>query len=323
MNVAFPSIKQYREVIREYWKLGYRGRVELVGYPKAHGTCAQLLCPQPGVVIPAGKTQCWTDELKDGYGFYDYVQENQDSLVELAVHVQASLNCQYPFTITGEWVGEGIQHGSSLASLSRRLLVFGVAEVYPEPETGTNKLRFIDHSSMSFDFPAIAIYDIRHTAQYKLTINLEFPELSQNALAEITESVEADCPIAGYFGTQSDRGEGVVWHHATDFDRHLWFKVKGKKHSSSKVRVLAKVNPEQINSILEFIDYAVTENRLEQAASTIGPICNENRAAFLKWLHGDIIKEESDTLAANGLTHKDVANRITSKAMTWYSEKMK
>ena len=45
---------------------------------------------------------------------------------------------------------------------------------------------------------------------------------------------------------------------------HCKDKVKGEKHSSSKVKKLASVDVEKLNSIKDFVDYAVTESRLEQ-----------------------------------------------------------
>jgi hypothetical protein len=101
-------------------------------------------------------------------------------------------------------------------------------------------------------------------------------------------------------------------------DRHLWFKVKGHKHSVVKTRTLASVNQEKINNILEFIEYAVTENRMEQAVQETGPIIRENLGAFLKWLNKDIVKEETDTLESNGMNYKEVSDRVNTKAIAWY-----
>lgn len=47
----FPSIKHYREVIKEYRKLGYYGDVELVGFPKGHGSNARVVFLSPEEVV--------------------------------------------------------------------------------------------------------------------------------------------------------------------------------------------------------------------------------------------------------------------------------
>lgn len=46
--------------------------------------------------------------------------------------------------------------------------------------------------------------------------------------------------------------------------------MKGEKHSASKVKTLAAVDPERLVNITEFVEYAVTENRLEQGTQKVG-----------------------------------------------------
>ncbi len=43
--------------------------------------------------------------------------------------------------------------------------------------------------------------------------------------------------------------------------------------------------------------------------------------AFIKWVANDLIKEESDTLADNGLTMKDVGGTMSKKAKIWFFSK--
>jgi hypothetical protein len=65
-------------------------------------------------------------------------------------------------------------------------------------------------------------------------------------------------------------GEGCVW--VAQVNGHDFrFKVKGVKHSVSKIKTLAKVDTEKVNSIHEFVDYAVTENRFKQGIGIIFP----------------------------------------------------
>ena len=45
--------------------------------------------------------------------------------------------------------------------------------------------------------------------------------------------------------------------------------MKGTKHSVSKVKTLAPVNVEKLNSIQEFVDYSVTRVRFEQGLSEV------------------------------------------------------
>jgi hypothetical protein len=95
------------------------------------------------------------------------------------------------------------------------------------------------------------------------------------------------------------------------------FKVKGEKHSSSKVKTLAAVDVEKLNSITEFIDYAVTDSRFNQALDITypnnEPIDVKKMGDLIRWVVNDVIKEESDTLSKNGLEPKDVNKYLSAK----------
>jgi hypothetical protein len=95
------------------------------------------------------------------------------------------------------------------------------------------------------------------------------------------------------------------------------FKVKGEKHSSSKVKTLAAVDVDKLNSITEFIEYAVTDSRFKQALENTypnnEPIDVKKMGDLIRWVVNDVIKEESDTLVKNGLEPKDVNKYISTK----------
>ena len=143
-------------------------------------------------------------------------------------------------------------------------------------------------------------------------------------MINITEGVEAECPVAKYFGV-SGIGEGVVWH--TSFNNNtLLFKVKGEKYSSSKVKKLAAVDVEVIKNIQLLVDSIVTENRLTQGIQVLseqGVNVSDNKATkeFINWIRNDVIKEETDTILASGLDFNKVMNSVSSKAGRWFSQK--
>jgi ferritin len=100
------------------------------------------------------------------------------------------------------------------------------------------------------------------------------------------------------------------------------FKVKGEKHSSSKVKTLASVDIEKVNSINEFADTVVTESRLTQGLEYLKvhniSIEPKSTPVFLKWIADDVVKEETDTLVASHLEIKDVITRVKYVARTWF-----
>ena len=95
--------------------------------------------------------------------------------------------------------------------------------------------------------------------------------------------------------------------------------MKGEKHSSSKVKKLASVDVEKLNSIKDFVDYAVTESRLQQGLTEIG-LDMKKMGEFIKWISQDVFKEESDTMKENNLEMKDIGKELSNKARKWYIE---
>jgi len=127
--------------------------------------------------------------------------------------------------------------------------------------------------------------------------------------------VEAECQVAKAHGV-TGIGEGIVWRtdHA---GKRILFKVKGVKHSVSKVRDGAGTEPEKLASIEEFVAYAVTENRFQQAMAVVfgDPKCADVKRLgdVIRWMSQDELKEEADTLEASGLTWKEVNGRVAAR----------
>jgi hypothetical protein len=159
------------------------------------------------------------------------------------------------------------------------------------------------------------IYNIDDFETYSLDIDFNMPELIQNKLGELTLAVEEECPVGKAFGF-SGIGEGIVWSCELKGNIHR-FKVKGEQHSSSKVKKLASVDTEKITSIKEFVDYAVTESRFNQAIEKIfpnnEPVDVKKLGEVIKWVVNDIIKEETDTLVQNNLEPKDIGKYVSNK----------
>ena len=96
--------------------------------------------------------------------------------------------------------------------------------------------------------------------------------------------------------------------------------MKGEKHQSSKVKTLAPVDVERLNSITEFVEYAVTESRLQQAASEVldNDFDRKKMGAFIKWISTDVLKEEIDVLAENDLAMKDIGSSLSKVCQQWF-----
>jgi hypothetical protein len=158
---------------------------------------------------------------------------------------------------------------------------------------------------------------------YEVDIDFNNPELVQNEIIEMTITVEECCPVGKFFGKEGI-GEGIVFTCVDN--QELKFKSKGEKHSVTKVKKLNPIDTEVMNSINEFVESAVTENRLEQGITFFNEnnieVDAKNTGQFLSWVVRDVLKEENDTIANNNLDEKKVKNAIVTKARIWFLNKI-
>jgi hypothetical protein len=211
--------------------------------------------------------------------------------------------------VYGEWCGGNIQKGVAINGLSKMFIIFGykIDDVWCGISPQSNEQ---------------GIYHISQFPTYEVEIDFENPELIQNTLIEITNKVENECPVGKFFGV-SGIGEGVVFQAFGNPDYQ--FKSKGEKHSSSKVKSLNAVDVELVEEIKEFVDLAITENRLEQGLQYLQEMGfslePKSTGEFLSWIVKDVIKEEIDTIVANQFDVKKIKSAISVKARMWFLNK--
>jgi len=232
--------------------------------------------------------------------------------------------------VFGEWCGGKIQKKIAIYGLPKMFVIFKVLvcdEVTNENTDESNE----QNSKSSFwlqrkewcdiNWHEEHIYNIFDFPTYDIDIDFECPALSQNHLVNTTEAVEEQCPVGTYFH-KTGVGEGIVWTEWEQTCGDLNFKVKGEKHSVSKVKTLASVDTEKFVKFQEFVDYACTENRMLQGLDFLREqqltIDIKNFSVFMRWLSNDIIKEEKDILEASALQFKDVGRLVQYKAKQWF-----
>lgn len=210
--------------------------------------------------------------------------------------------------VYGEWCGGNIQSGVGIAQCEKMFIPFAV-KIDGE----------YNHDALvGLMWGGKQVYDFDN---FREVVDFNAPEESQPRLAKFTEDVEAECPVTYALTGKRGVGEGVVWEGWHDDERYI-FKVKGEKHSVSKVKTLAAVDPEEIAKMREFVEYAVTENRLLQGISVLQEqdkeLCPKSTGDFLGWVIRDIIKEEEDVLVANKLDVKKVGKYLSEAAKNWW-----
>lgn len=308
MFKKYSSIEQFRNTVHYVSKyfttppiITFKGTVKL------HGTNACIIVSKEGVVQFQSRNNIITPgKDTDNAGFAGYMDPFKAELKN-AFH-----NPDEDVYVYGEWCGENIQKDVGIAQLTKRFIVFD--EKYEE--------KCIHLKS--------AIYNIHGFKTWNIEIDFTNPEACVEELTRITTEVENQCPVAKAFGVEGI-GEGVVW---TPYDiktdigylrffkpNEMMFKVKGEKHSTSKVKTLIPLTAEQIAQnlkITEFIEYVVTPNRVSQAIAEFKAESSKDTGKVIKWVMQDIFKEEADVMEAAGLSSKDVGKAAPKAIKTLY-----
>ncbi|MCI4435947.1 MAG: hypothetical protein JHC33_03950 [Ignisphaera sp.] len=330
-HIRFPSIEQFRTVIQ---KVKHKTRLigvddageplydhtkklpvlDFEGTVKLHGTNAAVIIGPLGGLTFQSRERILSVE-NDNAGFAFWGRSYGDNFYEIMSIVSSTVNYKGPLTLFGEWCGGSIQAGVAISKLKKMFVIFKIKA----GDTWYNPSDFPDLKS----YPDRETYLIHDFPTFSISIDFENPALSQNTLIELTTKVEECCPVGKTFGIEGT-GEGIVWSCITPGleTSELWFKVKGEKHSSSKVKTLAAVDLEKVASVEAFLEKCVTDNRLLQS---IAFLKETNRALdvkstgdFVRWVYNDILKEETDTIVESGLEPKDVGSAVSNKARRWY-----
>ena len=329
----FPSINQFRSVVKKVREqAAYMGKNEagepifnpapiyptlkFVGTVKLHGTNAAIVYSPTGVTFQS-RERVLTREA-DNAGFMTHMEQHLDVLAGLRNYIAITQNLsgnEDTIAVYGEWCGGNIQKGVAICGLPKMFVVFAIK---------VND-RWIDVSPYVSDTFS-SIYSIQNYKTWTIDIDFEHPESAQNQLAELTIAVEECCPVGKAFGVEGI-GEGIVWRCSTNPTSDLWFKVKGEKHSASKVKTLASVDTEAVSQINDFVAMAVTDARLEQGLQNLvneqlKPFDMTSMGDFIRWVHQDVIKEEADTLQANGIEYKKLGGPIALAAKRWFVAKL-
>ena len=157
------------------------------------------------------------------------------------------------------------------------------------------------------------------------TISIDFnnPERAQNELLEIMQEVENECPVGKAFGV-SGTGEGVVISHLTCDGALIQAKVKGEKHSSSKVKVTKPVDTEKLNKIDKCVEEICHSWRFEQGIREVfGPDYEKTLdlkkiSDVIQWVNSDTLKEERSINADYGFEPKDVLPKVSQKTKEYF-----
>lgn len=355
--MKYPSTDALRHVIAELKRIQFSGTLEWAALPKLHGTNASVRFTDQGEIVSAYSRNQKISVENDNAGFAAFVEENQTTFATMAFDVWKMILLKdsdemyrredYDIRVFGEWCGEGIQKGTAVNELPKHFAVFAVGLVPKDSEElqaidSITNLREFSNMERLFTNPEnqlVAKYINQVFRSNRVSVlNGEIPAKELNALqdyvSEMTERVEKECPyardMAKEYGIslQKTVGEGLVWMPVSavpltdNFRYSLRFKTKGlahKQQSHSKAKV--EVDPEVSARIQEMVNLLLPQWRLEQG---VAEACSDNptmkeTGAYLKWVHQDILKEESDRIKKSDFEWKQLQKAITDRARQYFS----
>ncbi len=342
-HIAYPKIKQFRQVISDinhaasydgqdendepiYKHLYSKPVVTFKGTVKLHGTNAGVSFNGIDGLWAQSRKNIIRPE-KDNAGFAFFVESNKLVIHEMVTEVINTNKIDtsaYTVTIYGEWCGGNIQKGVAITGLDKMWVIFGVKISPNDPDTEESAY-WVDHSQLKS--VENKIYNVADFKTFEVEIDFGNPVEAQNKIVELVLEVEKECPVGKEFGRELGEdtctiGEGIVFTGKYK-DNYYRFKAKGKEHSASKVKTVAAVDVEKVNSIDAFVNYAVTENRLnqgiEQVFTSAGATPEVRKTGdFLRWISNDVIAEEIDVMKESNLEPKDVNRSVSTRAREWY-----
>ena len=333
----YPSIDQFRNLVKTIvLSNSYEGRdengnpiynplaippiVTINGTVKLHGSNSSIVYDSEDNYYAQSRERVLSIE-SDNAGFCVFSHRVKSFVEPILKNILSDYESALSVVIYGEWCGKGIQKSIGVSELDKMLVLFGIKVTYPD-ETEGHRGEWIDNDLLSrFVNEDLRIFNIYDFKTYSLEVDLSNAAMVQNKLIELTEQVEKECPVAKHFGIENGCGEGIVW--TANFKGNTYrMKTKGEKHSVTKVKTLSAVDIEKLESVDKFVEYAVTENRLDQGISYFKEnniqLEIKNIGQFISWVTKDVIKEEIDTMSENNITSKEFGSRASIKSRNFF-----
>lgn len=343
MTIKFVSISDFKNFVRtinyqtnfdgldENGEAKYVDRIQptltLQGRVKIHGTNAAFrFLPDNTVAYQSRERDLTLQSDNAGFCAWAMQQNITDLIRDIVKHeIKPNKHC----IVYGEWCGGNIQAGVAVNGLKKMFVIFGVMSI--ENYNQENEIRtwvdmqYLDDTMDLELLNSNNIYTIAQFGNFNITVDFNRPHDYVNQIVKMVEEVEAECPVGKYFGV-SGIGEGIVFSVCYGKQQH-WFKAKGEKHSVSKVRKIAEVDSVAINNVKEFVASAVQEGRLKQGfayfkENNIEAI-PENLGQYIKWVVGDVFKEENEAIVENQLDAKMIAKGVSNVARKYFFEHYK
>lgn len=347
--IKYPSINQYRNLVKDITDHAcYIGKDDdgnaIFDYlkpkptlvfeitEKIHGTNAGVCYSIPDGMWCQSRENIITVE-KDNSGFAFFCEQRKDVIIDmitdLANDYDIDLN-QNIITIYGEFAGGNIQKNSALSNCEKAFIIFRYFKVSPIEPNENISAKWYESTVAggqriyTIASPQHSIYNVKDYFYKNIEIDFNHPERYINELVKLVEEIEDKSPLGMSFGQESNIGEGVVISYLTEDRSLIQAKIKGDKHSNSKVKTLKVVDTEKMDNIDKCVEEIVHNWRFVQALTAVFGVDYEQTidrkriGEVIKWVATDTIKEESDIISSYGFEPKDVLGKVSQKTKEYF-----
>lgn len=346
--ITFGSIGQFRNVIRnvqeETRRVGYDAElgepiiddtipmptIDVTASEKIHGTNASVCYSNHQGFWVQSRTSI-IDLTNDNAGCFFYANSIEQDWMILIERLAEAHNINldtHIISVYFEWCGGKIQKNSAVSGLDKRAVIFQHFKVSPVI-SGTDDGRWIETKDSDGNWVCkedCNIFNVMNSKSWSFAIDFSKPRMSVNTMSELVlNDIEPNSPIGSSMGKEKNVGEGMVCTFEYKGNLHK-FKVKGDKHSASKVKILQPVDEIKEQKKIDFVNvHACTSSRLEQAWQTVFGINNKTQTPdirytgdFLRAVINDVMKEELDILINLNIEPKEINGMISKMARTWF-----
>lgn len=341
MFYKYPKTAHFNDVVAEMNRKASFGGLDengepivLTGYTlptvtftstiKIHGTNAGVALTKATNKLSFQSRNRELDLGNDNAGFCSWGM--QPTIKEVFEQYLTTVQSNHPdydaVAVFGEWAGANIQPTVAVTNLPKSFFTFEVFGINLTKDKDGNDAQEL---TPILDVPALhhPEHNIHSVAEFEMrewVVDFNQPEQVQNDMVAYTLEVEQECPVAKAFGF-SGVGEGIVCRAMVNGKR-ICFKVKGEKHSTSKVRVLKDVDTVAIQAIRQLAQDLVTERRYEQGIEYLKemglPVSQQSTGEFIKWVNNDVLAEEQETIAKSGYEFKAIARYLSQNSKHWF-----
>lgn len=307
------------EWMKKQGPIQYRAKIKL------HGTNAGVRIEKDGI-YPQSRSQIISVK-NDNAGFAIWLEANKSSFEKLwAGAGELDSGC----TVYGEWCGPGVQKGVSVCQIPHKVFAIFAIEYDPMHEGDVGSF-VLDPEQIAAAVEQTPSLRILPWASEAIDVDLDnATELSE--FADVVNKMVTDCETIDPWVRDNwnieGPGEGFVWygnpHDTNPYLKGFMFKAKGEAHRVNKTKTAATVDPEKLKTVGSFVDFSVTEARLQQAfKEAVNEVADPKLIPdFLRWMANDIIKECTIELIDNGLDWKAVSGAVMKKSRDWFLGKM-